>query len=257
MWPGITTEITRGDAVFTNLCNRVVLIEFVARTAIGVHVREKANDGSGACRYIDDAILVCGHCDGANLIFTEGNVQFFVQDGAIVSCINNLDGYVWRVIKLSIVDDEVLATIETACENEPICFCSIDQLAILWCISNLITPGNREGYLVSIVIDHRNAVVLGEMAANSNQPSRSRRAALQLGETEKRPWLLCGDWQDANCAAEKRHRRYATEEHLLILRSLKQRVFLWSADHLVKGGSGGDHRVDAVLLLDGEVDQVR
>ena len=43
--------------------------------------------------------------------------------------------------------------------------------------------------------------------------------------------------------------------HLFILRGFEQRVFLWAADHLVEGGAGGDHGVDAVFFFYLEVDE--
>ena len=48
---------------------------------------------------------------------------------------------------------------------------------------------------------------------------------------------------------------YESVEHLLVLRGFEERIFFGPADHLVEGGAGGDHRVDAVFLLDLEVDE--
>ena len=50
-------------------------------------------------------------------------------------------------------------------------------------------------------------------------------------------------------------RTMARESHLFILRGFKQRVFLRPSHHLVEGGTGGDHGVDAVFFFYLEVDE--
>src|ERR1700743_855626 len=42
---------------------------------------------------------------------------------------------------------------------------------------------------------------------------------------------------------------------LPVFRGFEEGVFLWAADHLVEGGAGSDHRVDAVFFFYGEVDE--
>src|SRR5260370_280835 len=44
---------------------------------------------------------------------------------------------------------------------------------------------------------------------------------------------------------------------LFVLRGFEEWVFRRAADHLVEGGAGGDHGVDAVFLFYLEVDQER
>ena len=76
-------QISRGDAGSHNGCDGVVGVKFAARTAVGVHVREDA-DGAGVARIDeDDSVLVGGHGDRADLVASEGYVEFLIGDGFV------------------------------------------------------------------------------------------------------------------------------------------------------------------------------
>ena len=69
--------------VWTDGGDGVVGVEFGARTAVGVHVREDADGGGVAGVDEDDAVFVGGHGYGADLLGAEGYVQMFVRDGLV------------------------------------------------------------------------------------------------------------------------------------------------------------------------------
>src|ERR1700761_1801505 len=49
--------------------------------------------------------------------------------------------------------------------------------------------------------------------------------------------------------------RCSLRERLLVLWELEERIVRGPAHHLVEGGAGGDHGVDAIFFLDVEVDE--
>jgi len=88
---GIAAQIAGGHAIGLNLGNGVVGVKLAARTAVGVHVREDADDGRMARVYVDDAVLVRLHGDGSNLIDSQGYVEALVGDGMVGLCVDDFD----------------------------------------------------------------------------------------------------------------------------------------------------------------------
>lgn len=87
----VAAEIAGGDAGFDDGVDGVVGVELEARAAVGVHVREDADDGCFAVVDGDDAIFICGHRDGADLIDAEGYVQLFVVDRFVGLGVDDFD----------------------------------------------------------------------------------------------------------------------------------------------------------------------
>ena len=74
LWARAATQIAGGDTGLDDGVNGVVGIEFGARAAVGVHVREDADDGCGAVVHEYDSVFVGGHGDRTDLICFEGYV---------------------------------------------------------------------------------------------------------------------------------------------------------------------------------------
>src|ERR1700745_2242850 len=58
-----------------------------------------------------------------------------------------------------------------------------------------------------------------------------------------------------SCRDCRQVRDQSGDTHLLVLRGFEERILLWAADHLVEGGAGRDHGVNAVFFFYGEVDE--
>jgi hypothetical protein len=91
LWAGAAAEIAGGDSVLDDGGDGVVGVELGARAAVGVHVREDADDGRVAVVHEDDSVFVGGHGDGADLIDLEGYVQSFVGDGFVGLGVDDFD----------------------------------------------------------------------------------------------------------------------------------------------------------------------
>lgn len=85
-------EIAGGDAGVEDVGDGVVGVELSAGAAVGVHVREDAEDGGVADVDDDDAVFVGGHGDGTDLLDAEGYVEFFVGDGFVGFGVEDADG---------------------------------------------------------------------------------------------------------------------------------------------------------------------
>jgi hypothetical protein len=71
---GVAAEIAGDDSSFEDSVDGVVGVELAARAAVGVHVREDADDGRVAIVHENDSVLVGAHGNGADLICLEGYV---------------------------------------------------------------------------------------------------------------------------------------------------------------------------------------
>src|ERR1700722_2218202 len=90
-WFGAAAEIAGGDSRLEDRRDGVVRVEFPARAAVGVHVREDSDGGLRSSVYVDDAVLVGCHGDRSNLIHSKRHVQLLVRDGTAGLGIDHLD----------------------------------------------------------------------------------------------------------------------------------------------------------------------
>src|ERR1700680_2516651 len=71
LWFGTAAEIAGGDSVAEDICDGIVGVELGTGAAVGVHVREDADDACSSRVHDDDAVFVGGHLDGPDLVYLE------------------------------------------------------------------------------------------------------------------------------------------------------------------------------------------
>lgn len=88
---GIAAQIAGGNAIGLNLGNGIVGVKLATRTAVGIHIREDADDARVARVHVDDAVFVRLHGDGSNLIDSQCYVEILVGDGLVGLCVDDSD----------------------------------------------------------------------------------------------------------------------------------------------------------------------
>jgi hypothetical protein len=86
-----SAEVAGGDAAVVDGVDGVVGVDFGARTAVGVHVREDADGRSVAGVDENDPVSIGGHGDRADLISAQGYVEVLVGNGFVGLGVDDAD----------------------------------------------------------------------------------------------------------------------------------------------------------------------